>query len=159
MQLETIQIMSAIRVLIVDDQASFRWHLRQLLAQAGCLVVGEAGNIPEARELTQTLQPELAIVDVNMPGENGLSGTPQLMALAPHMRVILVSAYQDSAHVLQKSAIEAGAEAFIPKDQLELDVVKRWMNKVDPQGEEQLLKYLEGLNQIQGKIDIDSCHR
>jgi DNA-binding NarL/FixJ family response regulator len=123
--------MSAIRVLIVDDQASFRWHLRQLLIHAGYLVVGEAGNMPEARELAQTLQPDLAVVDVSMPGENGLSGTPQLMALAPTMRVILVSAYQDSAHVLQKSAAEAGAEAFIPKDQLELEIVKKWAEKIE----------------------------
>lgn len=130
-KLETIQIMSAIRVLIVDDQASFRWHLRQLLIHAGYLVVGEAGDIPEARGLAQTLQPDLAIVDVNMPGENGVSGTPQLLALAPHMRVILVSVYQDSAHVLQKSAVEAGAEAFVSKDQLELEMVKKWAEKIE----------------------------
>lgn len=118
--------MPTTRVLIVDDQASFRRHLRQLLTYAGLLVVGEAGNMLEARILTRNLQPDLAVVDVSLPGENGVSGTPQLMALAPNMRVIVVSAYQDSAQVLQKSAIEAGAELFIPKDDLELEVVKKW---------------------------------
>jgi NarL family two-component system response regulator LiaR len=121
--------MSTTRVLIVDDQASFRRHLRQLLTHAGLTVVGEAGDVPEARELTRDLQPDLAIVDVSLPGENGLSGTPQLRALAPKMRVILVSAQNDSGQMLEKSAIEAGAEAFVPKDNLELEVVKKWTDQ------------------------------
>ncbi len=121
--------MSTIRVLIVDDQPSFRRHLRQLLTEAGLTVIGEAGDMPQAKELTRDLQPDIAVVDVNLPGENGVSGTPQLIALVPTMRVILVSAQQDSARVLQKSAREAGAEAFIPKDDLELELVKKWMEK------------------------------
>ena len=119
--------MSMTRVLIVDDQPSFRRHLRQLLTHAGLSVVGEAGDMPEARELTRSLQPDLAVVDVSLPGENGVSGTPQLMDLAPHMRVILISAHDDNARVLQKSAMEAGAEAFIPKEDLELEIVQKWM--------------------------------
>jgi DNA-binding NarL/FixJ family response regulator len=118
--------MPTTRVLIVDDQASFRRHLRHLLTHAGLTVVGEAGDVPEARELTRDLQPDLAVVDISLPGENGLSGTSKLRALAPKMRVILVSAHNDSGQMLEKSAIEAGAEAFIPKDNLELEVVRKW---------------------------------
>lgn len=121
--------MSTTRVLIVDDQASFRRQLRHLLTHAGLTVVGEAGDVTEARKLTRDLQPDLAVVDVNLPGENGLSGMPQLRVLAPKMRVILVSAHNDSGQVLEKSAIEAGAEAFIPKEELELEVVKKWMDQ------------------------------
>lgn len=139
-QLEAIQIMSPIRVLIVDDQASFRRHLRQLLTRAGLTVVGEAGDVPEAKELTRSLQPDLAVVDVGLPGENGVSATPKLLALAPRMRVILVSAQQDRARVLQNSAVEAGAEAFIPKDDLELELVKKWLEKADSQTDEVALK-------------------
>ena len=128
------------RVLIVDDQASFRRHLRQLLTHAGLTVIGEAGDVPEAKELTRNLQPDLAIVDINLPGENGVSGTPQLMALAPSMRVILVSAYDDSGQLLQKSAVEAGAEAFVPKDDLELEMVKQWAEKTDGDRDSNLLK-------------------
>lgn len=118
--------MNAIRVLIVDDQVSFRRQLRQLLTHAGLMVVGEAGDMPEARQLAQHLQPDLAVVDVNLPGESGVNGTPQLRILAPKMRVILISAHQDRAQVLQESAREAGAEAFVPKDDLELEVVRKW---------------------------------
>ncbi len=121
--------MNLIRVLIVDDQPSFRRQLRELLNQAGLIVVGEASDIPEAKELTHRLQPDLAVVDVSLPGENGLSGTPQLLALVPTMRVILVSAYQDRAQVLQRSALEAGAEAFVPKEDLELEIVKQWAER------------------------------
>jgi DNA-binding NarL/FixJ family response regulator len=128
------------RVLIVDDQASFRRHLRQLLTHAGLTVIGEAGDVPEAKELTRNLQPDLAIVDINLPGENGVSGTPQLMALAPSMRVILVSAHNDSGQLLQKSAVEAGAEAFVPKDDLELEMVKQWAEKMDGDRDSNLLK-------------------
>jgi DNA-binding NarL/FixJ family response regulator len=117
------------RVLIVDDQPSFRHHLRQLLSYAGLTVVGEAGDIPAAKELIQDLKPDIAVVDVMLPGESGIEGTPQLKALAPSMRVILVSAHHDSAQILQKSAEEAGAEAFVTKDDLDLEVVKKWMEK------------------------------
>jgi len=114
------------RVLIVDDQPSFRRHLRQLLSHAGLTVVGEAGNMLAAKKLVQELKPDIAIVDVMLPGENGVEGTPYLKTLAPNMRVILVSAHHDSAQVLQKSAEEVGAEAFIAKDELDLEVVRKW---------------------------------
>jgi DNA-binding NarL/FixJ family response regulator len=117
------------RVLIVDDQPSFRRHLRQLLTHAGLTVIGEAGDIPMATELVRDLKPDIAVVDVMLPGESGVDGTPQLIALAPNMRVILVSAHFDSAQVLQKSAEEVGAEAFITKEDLDLDIVRKWTHK------------------------------
>jgi NarL family two-component system response regulator LiaR len=117
------------RILIVDDQPSFRRRLRQLLAQAGLTVVGEAGDIPQAKELVLKLNPDLAVVDVILPGESGVDGTPQLTALAPCMRVILVSAYHDQ--VLRKKAVESGADGFYPKDDLELGVVAGWRSTAD----------------------------
>lgn len=119
------------RVLIVDDQPSFRRHLRQLLSHAGLMVVGEAGDIPAAKELVRDLKPDIAIVDVMLPGESGVAGVPQLKAQAENLRVILVSAHHDSAQLLQKSAEETGAETFIPKDDLDLDVVRKWIEQTD----------------------------
>ena len=115
------------RVLIVDDQPAFRRHLRQLLTYAGLTVVGEAGNIPEAERQVQTLQPDLAVVDVRLPGLNGLEGTVRLKGLAPNLRVILISAYRDQAEVFQTAAEEVGAEAFVPKDDLDLSTVQTWI--------------------------------
>ncbi len=117
------------RVLIVDDQASFRHHLRRLLTLAGLTVVGEAGDIPEAESLVQALRPDLAVVDVVLPGVNGLEGTRRLKVLAPHLRVILVSAYCDQADAFRTAAEASGAETFVSKDDLELEVVERWPSK------------------------------
>ena len=117
------------RVLIVDDQPAFRRVLGQLLAQAGLAVSGEAGDIPEAEALVQTNPPDLAVVDVMLPGLNGLEGTARLKALAPDLRVILVSAHLNHAGILQSAACEAGAEVYIPKDELDLEVVQLWFSK------------------------------
>jgi len=112
------------RVLIVDDQPAFRRQLRALLARAGLEVIAEAGDIAAAETLAQSTQPDLAIVDVLLPGVSGIEGTPRLKALAPNMRVILVSAYHE--RLLQASARSVGAEAFIPKDELDLSVALKW---------------------------------
>lgn len=112
------------RVLIVDDQPAFRRQLRALLDRARLEVVGEAGDIAAAETLAKSLQPDLAIVDVVLPGMSGIEGTPRLKALAPNMRVILVSAYHEQ--VLRASAREAGAEAFIPKEELDLPMALQW---------------------------------
>ncbi len=115
------------RIVIVDDQPTFRRQLRQLLTHAGLTVVGEAGDIPTAEKLVLELQPDIAVVDVMLPGSNGLEGTPRLKAQAQNLRVILISAYPDKAKVFQTSAAEVGAEAFIPKDDLDLDLVRSWI--------------------------------
>ena len=120
------------RVLIVDDKPAFRRQLRQLLTLAGLTVIGEAGDIPEAETLLQVLRPDLAVVDVILPDVNGLEGTPRLKALVPNLRVILVSAHRDRAELFQAAAEEAGAEAFISKDDLDLEVVRVWTK--DPKG-------------------------
>ncbi|MBN1888102.1 MAG: response regulator transcription factor [Thermoflexales bacterium] len=118
------------RVLIVDDQPSFRRQLRQLLVQAGLHVVGEAGDIPTAESLAQALQPDMAVVDMMLPGVDGLEGTLRLKTLLPGLRVILISALRDRAHIFQSSAHQAGAEAFFAKDDLDLSLVKTWKEPV-----------------------------
>lgn len=118
-----------IRVLIVDDQPAFRRVLGQLLTQAGLIVTGEAGSILEAEALVQAAQPDLALVDLMLPGINGLEGTPRLKALKPDLRVILVSAHLNHAGVFQDAARAAGAEAFVPKDELDPEMVRGWFSK------------------------------
>jgi DNA-binding NarL/FixJ family response regulator len=119
------------RVLIVDDQPAFRRQLRRLLAYAGLTVVGEAGDIAEAEAQVQALQPDLAVVDVMLPGANGLEGTPRLKALAPALRVILVSAFADRAELFRQAAQAAGAETFIAKDDLDVGIVSAWRRQLE----------------------------
>jgi DNA-binding NarL/FixJ family response regulator len=116
------------RVLIVDDQPPFRHQLRQLLTQAGLEVVGEAGDGPEAEILAQALQPELVVIDIMLPGPNGFEVTRHIKALLPSLRVIVVSAHGNYSQYYQTAAIEAGAEKFVLKDDLELCLVREWMD-------------------------------
>lgn len=115
------------RVLIVDDRAAFRRQLRALLLRAGLEVVGEAGDIPAAEALVISMQPDLAIVDVFLSGTSGIEGIRRLKALAPRLRVILMSAYHESAW--KEAALAAGAEAFVPKDDLDLALVQTWVDR------------------------------
>lgn len=112
------------RVLIVDDQPIFRRQLRALLTRAGLDVIGEAEDIAAAEELVQSQKPDLAVVDVILPGVSGIVGTTLLKALDADLRVILVSAYH--GNLLKASAQAVGAEAFIPKDELDLSIVLEW---------------------------------
>ena len=115
-----------IRVLIVDDEPAFRLHLHRLLAHAGLEVVGEAGDIPEAEQLVAAIQPDLAVVDLILPGINGMEGIALIKARCPGLRVILISAHRNEANLLGAAAEEAGAEAFFRKDELDLRVARQW---------------------------------
>jgi len=110
-------------ILIVDDQASFRRQLRRLLELAGMNVIAEAGDMVEAKKMVREFQPDLAVVDVMLPGTNGIDGTPQLKALSDSLRVILISAYQD----FHDAAKEVGAERFVSKGDLDLETVRVWV--------------------------------
>jgi two-component system, OmpR family, response regulator len=118
-----------IKVLIIDDQPTFRRQLSTLLSYAGMTVIGEASDISTAEKIAKETQPDIAVIDVMLPGENGLSGTKKLKALVDHLRVFLISAHHDSADLFMKSAEDIGAEAFISKDELDLDLVKRWIDQ------------------------------
>ena len=114
------------RVLIVDDEPAFRRQLHRLLTCAGLCVVGEAGDIREAEQLVAAIQPDLAVVDLMLPGVNGVEGIALMKAVCPSLRVILISAHRNQANLLWAAAAEAGAEAFVPKDELDLSVVGQW---------------------------------
>jgi CheY-like chemotaxis protein len=66
------------------------------------------------------------VVDIMLPGINGLEGTRRLKRILPGLRVFLVSAYADQASVYTASAQEVGAEAFLAKDEIDLKTVQAW---------------------------------
>ncbi len=110
------------RVLIVDDNPIFRRHLRQLLTLAGFSDIVEASDMAEACQIVRQFPLDLAVVDVMLPGESGLEGTPKLKALSDNLRVVLISAYQNFG----QAAENVGADEFIPKDELNLGIVQSW---------------------------------
>jgi len=104
-----------VRVLIVDDHPLFRFAVRQLLQRDGrFLIVGEAASAHEAVRQADVHRPDLALVDLRLPGINGLHVARLLKRQHPKLAVVLLSADQDEQWLL--GALQVGAAAFLAKD-------------------------------------------
>jgi len=105
----------SLRLLIADDHQLVRQGMRSLLERtiAGVEIV-EAKDGHEAVSLAREVHPDVVLMDIQMPGLNGLDATRQLMRLGTGMKVIVLSIHQDEEHMLQ--ALRAGAAAYLAKD-------------------------------------------
>jgi len=104
-----------IRVIVADDHAIVRTGIRHVLeSEPGFLVVGEAANGAEAIELARSLTPDVAVLDISMPGTSGLQVTQELRRLAPDTRVLILSMHDNTEYVLE--SVRAGAHGYILKD-------------------------------------------
>jgi DNA-binding NarL/FixJ family response regulator len=110
------------RVLLVDDHDLFRTGLRNLLEDEGVDVVGEAAAGEEALRHVRELQPDVVVMDLNMPGMNGVEATKQIVAHAPLTRVLVLTISDQDADVMD--AIFAGACGYLLKDASIEDVMK-----------------------------------
>jgi DNA-binding NarL/FixJ family response regulator len=115
-----------IKVILVDDQKIFRRRLRQLVELAGWIVIAEAGDISTAECLVQSRHPDIALVDVYLPGVNGFEGTMHLKALDESLKIYLISAYANLSDQFETLAKAAGAEAFVSKEDLDLELIRSW---------------------------------
>jgi DNA-binding NarL/FixJ family response regulator len=110
-------------ILLVDDEAEFLDLARALLAADPSLaVVGTAGSAEEALARLPALDPDVAILDVQMPGAGGFAASRRLRAASPRLRTILVSAFGHSRYAAL--AREAGAAGFIAKRDLSAAAVR-----------------------------------
>lgn len=106
--------MNPIRVLLADDHTLIRAGIRELLqGLPGIEVVGEAGDGHEALQLAEALKPDLVLLDIGMPGLNGLEVAARLAKLHPAMRVVILSMHMSEEYVLQ--ALRAGAAGYLLK--------------------------------------------
>lgn len=104
-----------IRVVLIDDHALVRAGMREFLVRAdGIDVVGEADDATEAMGLIADVLPDVALVDIKMPGISGIELTEWVRANHPRSRVLVVSAYDDDAYVT--AAIDAGASGYVLKN-------------------------------------------
>jgi DNA-binding NarL/FixJ family response regulator len=111
------------RVLIADDHVSFRSGLRALLETAGDMtVVGEAGTGLEAIEKSVSLQPDVVLMDLNMPGMDGLEATRRIVHGAPHVAVLVVTMYDDDDSVF--NAVRAGARGYVLKGAQRAEILR-----------------------------------
>jgi DNA-binding NarL/FixJ family response regulator len=103
-----------IRLLLVDDQSIVRQGLRmRLLMEPDIMVIGEASNGEQALELVQLLSPDIVLMDVEMPGMDGISTTAALRASTPQSAVVMMSIHDDTNTRARAQA--AGAAAFVEK--------------------------------------------
>jgi DNA-binding NarL/FixJ family response regulator len=109
-----------VRVLIVDDQEPFRLAARMVVeATEGFEVVGESETGEDSVEVARTLQPDLVLMDVNLPGINGLDATRQILAGSNSVVILLLSTYEEEEYAPR--AAECGAAAYIPKSSFSPD--------------------------------------
>jgi DNA-binding NarL/FixJ family response regulator len=101
------------RILVVDDHPLTRDALAGLLAQHGFDVVATAESGEEAIDLARTLQPELVLLDLTMPGLGGLAALPLVREAAPSAEVVVLTAAEDDRSLLQ--AIQSGAAGYLLK--------------------------------------------
>ena len=106
---------SPIKLMIVDDHPLFRQGLRDVLeTDPQMLVVAEAADGDVAIEQAEIAQPDVILMDINLPTSNGLQVTRQIKAHQPDIKVIMITGYDDAEQVFH--AIRAGASAYCPKD-------------------------------------------
>ena len=147
------------RILIADDHALVRAGFRTLLESiAGVHVVADADNGHDALRLIELHQPDIAIMDISMPGMNGLEATARVSADFPSVRVIILSMHANEEYVLR--ALQAGASGYLLKDadpaELELAVaaVARGTTYLSPPVSRHVIDdYVRRVSEQRGPLD------
>jgi two-component system invasion response regulator UvrY len=102
-------------VLVVDDHPAVRAALRRLLESLpGVNVVGEVATLAEAESAAIALHPTVTLLDISMPGENGLHAVPELKRLNPGGRIVMYSLHDEPAY--ERVARREGADGYVVKD-------------------------------------------
>ncbi len=107
--------MEPIRLLIADDHTFYREGVRAMLRQVTeTEVIGEATSGDEAVERALTLQPDVVLMDIKMPGLNGIEATRRILQANPHIGILVVTMFEDDGSVF--AAMRAGARGYLLKD-------------------------------------------
>jgi DNA-binding NarL/FixJ family response regulator len=115
--------MSFLAVLIADDHPLFRKGMRSLLeTMPGITLVGEAKSGQEAVEMALAHQPDIVLMDLQMPDGSGLTATRELNKLSPTTRILVVTLFEDDDSIF--TALRAGAHGYILKDADEEEMVR-----------------------------------
>ena len=111
-----------IQVILADDQPLIRAGLRRVIEQTpGIDVTGEAGTGAEAVQLTRNTSPDVVVMDIRMPGMDGIEATQLITASDPHARVLVLTTFDDDDYVY--GALRAGASGFLVKDMALEDIL------------------------------------
>jgi DNA-binding NarL/FixJ family response regulator len=112
-----------IRILIADDHQSFRSGLRAMFQTVEDLeVIGEASNGDEAITLAHKLQPDVILMDIKMPGTNGIEATRRILNASPHISILVLTMYEDDDSVF--AALRAGARGYLLKGAVKAEILR-----------------------------------
>jgi len=115
--------MSKIRVLLAEDHTVVRQGLRKILeSDAEIEIGGEVGDGRSAVESAKRLRPTVVVIDIGLPGLNGIEATNQIMKSTDGVSVLILSMHSDDVYVRQ--ALKAGAKGYLLKDSEDLDLIK-----------------------------------
>lgn len=115
--------MEKIQLLIADDNAPLREGLRTLLGAVEDLeVVGEAATGEEAIRQAALLQPDVILMDIKMPGLNGIEATRQIVNTSPHISILILTMFEDDDSVF--AALRAGARGYLLKGALKAELLR-----------------------------------
>lgn len=113
----------SLRILIADDHAFYREGVKAMLSlMPAAEVVGEAITGEEAVRLAAALQPDLVLMDIKMPGLNGIEATRAILHTSPHIAVLVVTMFDDDESVF--AAMRAGARGYLLKDARHDDLIR-----------------------------------
>ncbi len=115
--------MDKISILIADDEPAFRSGLRALLRSVADLdLVGDATTGDEAIRLAADLQPDIILMDINMPGVNGIEATRRILTTSPHIGILMLTMFEDDDSVF--AAMRAGARGYLLKGALKAEILR-----------------------------------
>jgi DNA-binding NarL/FixJ family response regulator len=115
--------MDPIRILIADDHPLFRDGLRALLESVTDMqVIGEAATGDEVLAQARALQPEVILMDIKMPGINGIEATRRILQTSPHIHILVVTMFEDDDSVF--AAIRAGARGYLLKGAVQEETLR-----------------------------------
>lgn len=137
-----------IRVVLADDHTIVRHAIRQALEIAEDIeILGEASDGNMALQLVEELKPDIALLDIQMPGQSGVEVTRQIKALFPNVRILILTAYDDDPYVF--ALLQAGADGYLLKT-LDVDdliravrAVHRGESALSPEITEMVLKQIK----------------
>jgi len=139
-----------ISVVIADDQTLFREGIKDLLEnEKNIVVVGEAADGREALRLVKKLKPNVILLDIKLPHMDGIEATRQIHKDCPTTNVLILSSYEDEAHVME--AIQAGANGYLSKMLPAAELVnalKTFANQGVMIPQPVMSKLIEGLRQM-----------
>ena len=115
--------METTRILIADDHAAFREGMRLLLLSTQDMeVIGEAETGEQAITLSESLQPDVILMDLQMPGVNGVEATRRILNTSPHISILVISMFEDDDSVF--AALRAGARGYLLKGSPKAEILR-----------------------------------